>query len=526
LELQGAGSDERRFNTTGLQALSVVLAMTSELQGAGSDGGRNTVTDLQVWKALASNTEDLQATSEAGQVSLERHGVNGDAGGDEGRITSAGLQSTPDALAVTAECAPCGDVHTVVGLCAHKAAEGAGAQAARCRAWRHDRTTTADLQVAPEARPTTAECETAPESASMTSELQFADSVQVRTSATGLRRTSDGLAATLELQGAGSDEGHTAVTGLFVNEGVEQAGVADAAASVQPGAAAVQRAAVVVQADSIAWQKGFSGGLAQVVSRSSELQGAGGAVGRISAAGVQVTPKGLSMNSEVQDAGSGVGRTDTTGMPALNRRTRRAAASAVAKHSAGAAAAGARGEEELQVARIRAAVEGAFALLQDFTTCGCGGVGSTVAHRRAQRRRQAKAAAVAAGLAGNKYAVLSVELEVDEASAVPLLPDSGRTQDCSGVLGKAEAAEAPWCGRCADTLADFVCPVRELCVLLEVVRVAAHCITTCPSAKEGRRRLARLEQMMVCAELEERVCAEGSPTFRATLAEIQLFLLA
>ena len=282
----------------------------------------------------------------------------------------------------------------------------------------------------------------------------------------------------------------------------------------------------LVQADSIAWQKGFSGGLAQVVSRSSELQGAGGAVGRISAAGVQVTPKGLSMNSEVQDAGSGVGRTDTTGMPALNRRTRRAAASAGAKHSAGAAAAGARGEEELQVARIRAAVEGAFALLQDFTTCGCGGVGSTVAHRRAQRRRQAKAAAVAAGLAGNKYAVLSVELEVDEASAVPLLPDPGRTQDCSGVLGTAEAAEAPWCGRCADTLADFVCPVRELCVLLEVVRVAAHCITTCPSAKEGRRRLARLEQMMVCAELEERVCAEGSPTFRATLAEIQLFLLA
>ena len=156
----------------------------------------------------------------------------------------------------------------------------------------------------------------------------------------------------------------------------------------------------------------------------------------------------------------------------------------------------------------------------------CGGVGSTVAHRRAQRRRQAKAVAVAAGLAGNKYAVLSVELEVDEASAVPLLPDSGRTQGCSSVLGTAEAAEAPWCGRCADARADFVCPVRELCVLLEVVRAAAHCITTCPSAKEGRRRLARLGQMMVCAELEERVCEEGSPTFRATLAEIQLYLLA
>ena len=355
---------------------------------------------------------------------------------------------------------------------------------------------------------------------------QFADSGQVRSCAAGLRPASVGLVAVLELQGAGSDEGHTAVTGIFVNEGVEQAGFAAAAASVQPGAAAVHRAAVAVQADSIAWQKGLSEGLAEFGSRSSEVQGASGAVGRISAAGVQGTAEGLLLNSEVQDAGSASGRTGHTGMLAPNRRARKAAAVAFAKHSDGAAATGARGEEVLQVARIRAAVEGAFALLQDFTTCGCGGVGSTVAHRRAQRRRQAKAAAVAAGLAGNKYAVLSVELEVDEASAVPLLPDSGRTQDCSSVLGTAEAAEAPWCGRCADALADFVCPARELCVLLEVVRAAAHCITTCPSAKEGRRRLARLGQMVVCAGLEERVCEEGSPTFRATLAEIQLYLLA
>ena len=102
----------------------------------------------------------------------------------------------------------------------------------------------------------------------------------------------------------------------------------------------------------------------------------------------------------------------STGVPPPNRRARRAAAAAAAKHSAGAAAAGARGEEELQAARLRAACQDTITLLEDFTTCGCGGVGSTVAHRRAQRRRQAKAAAVTAGLVGNRYAVLSVELEV------------------------------------------------------------------------------------------------------------------
>ena len=53
-------------------------------------------------------------------------------------------------------------------------------------------------------------------------------------------------------------------------------------------------------------------------------------------------------------------------------------------------------------------------LLKDFTACGCGGVGSTVAHRRARQRGQAKAAAVPFGLVGNKYAVLAEELEADE----------------------------------------------------------------------------------------------------------------
>ena len=256
------------------------------------------------------------------------------------------------------------------------------------------------------------------------------------------------------------------------------------------------------------------------------MQGAGGGVGRFSAAGVHVTPKGWSMNSEMQDAGSDEGRTDTTGVPPPNRRARRAAAAAAAKHSAGAAAAGARGEEELQAARLRAACQDTITLLEDFTTCGCGGVGSTVAHRRAQRRRQAKAAAVTAGLVGNRYAVLSVELEADETPVVPLVPDSGRTLDCSSVLGAAEAADAPWCGSCAGALAEFVCSECELRELLVIVREAAHYFTTCPSAKEGRRRLARLKQMMVSAELEDRVCDEGSPTLMATLAEIQLYLLA
>ena len=170
------------------------------------------------------------------------------------------------------------------------------------------------------------------------------------------------------------------------------------------------------------------------------------------------------------------------------------------------------------------AAQDTITLLKDFTTCGCGGVGSTVAHRRAQRRRRAKAAAMSGGLVGNRYAVLAEELEADETPVVPLVPDSGRTLDCFSGLGAVEAADAPWCGSCAGALAELVCSECELRVLLGLVRETAHYFTTCPSAKEGRRRLARLKQMMVSAELEVRVCDEGSPTLRAALAEIQLYL--
>ncbi len=75
-------------------------------------------------------------------------------------------------------------------------------------------------------------------------------------------------------------------------------------------------------------------------------------------------------------------------------------------------------------------------------------------------------------------------------------------------------------------LAVFVCSECELRELLGHVREVAHFINTCPSAKEWRRRLARLKHMMVSAELEERACYEGSPTLMATLSEIQLFLVA
>jgi len=51
--------------------------------------------------------------------------------------------------------------------------------------------------------------------------------------------------------------GRRAAAKVFEGERVEQAGVAAAAASVQPGAAAVQRAAVVVQAEPFALQKGL-----------------------------------------------------------------------------------------------------------------------------------------------------------------------------------------------------------------------------------------------------------------------------
>ena len=109
---------------------------------------------------------------------------------------------------------------------------------------------------------------------------------------------------------------------------------------------------------------------------------------------------------------------------------------------------------------------------------------------------------------------------------MPLAPDSGRRLEGSSSLGASEAADAPWCGSCAGALAELVCSECELRILLGLVREMAHYFTTCPSAKEGRRRLARLRQMMVSAELEDRVCEEGSPTFMATLAEIQLYLLA
>ena len=166
-------------------------------------------------------------------------------------------------------------------------------------------------------------------------------------------------------------------------------------------------------------------------------------------------------------------------------------------------------------------------LLKEFPLAGHRGVvGSPVAHRRGRQRGQAKAAAVPVGLVGNRYAVLAEELEADESPVAPLVPDAGRTLDCSSVLGVAEAADVPWCGRCAGALAEFVCSECELRELLGLVREAAHFFTTWPSAKEGRRRLARLKQMMVSAELEDRVCDEGSPTLMATLAEIQLYLLA
>jgi hypothetical protein len=165
-------------------------------------------------------------------------------------------------------------------------------------------------------------------------------------------------------------------------------------------------------------------------------------------------------------------------------------------------------------------------LLKDFTACGCGDVGSTVAHRRAQQQRRAKAAVVSAGLVGNRYAVLGEELEADGTSVDPRVPGSGRTLQCTSSLGAAEAADAPWCGSCAGALAELVCSKCELHVLLGLVREATHFFTSCANDKEGRRRLARLKQMMVSAGLEDRMCEGGSPTLRAALAEFQLHLLA
>jgi hypothetical protein len=508
-DAEGVGAQSARRRTWRQELPGVQHRAHGVMGNAGGDEGRTAFADLLV-------------SPESAPMTSVSHGVMGITGGDEGRITTAVLQVASEAAQMSSElrrgearwlpCAWCGCTRhrDEVGdrMCYCDVCEGS---------W-HEQPWLATVQcvlMEPE-------LQVASEAAQESSELRRANGDAGGDEG---RLTTGDLHSTPEVR-ISTAEGALCADKDAVFEGVEQAGCATAAASVQPGAAAVQRAAVVVQADSIAWQEGLSEGLAEDVSRSSELQGAGDAVGRVSAAGVRVTPKGLSMNSEVLDAGSDVGRTDTTGRPAPNRRARRAAAAADPKHSAGAAAVGARGEEELLAARLRAAYEDAIALLQDFTTCGCGGVGSTAAHRRAQRRRQANTAAVAAGLVGNRCAVLSLEREVDVTSVVPLVPGSGRTRECSSVSGAAEAAEAPWCGHCAGALAGFVCTMRELGLLLEVVREAAHYFTTCPSAEEGRRRLARLEQVMVCAELEGRVCEEGSPTFRATLAEIQLCLLA
>ena len=107
-----------------------------------------------------------------------------------------------------------------------------------------------------------------------------------------------------------------------------------------------------------------------------------------------------------------------------------------------------------------------------------------------------------------------------------LVPDSVMALDCSSVVGVAVAGDVPLCVSCAGAHAEFVCSECELRELLGHFLEAAHGVTTCPSAKVGRRRLAQLKQMMVSAELEERVRREGSPTLLATLSEIQLYLMA
>ena len=107
-----------------------------------------------------------------------------------------------------------------------------------------------------------------------------------------------------------------------------------------------------------------------------------------------------------------------------------------------------------------------------------------------------------------------------------LVPDSVMALDCSSVVGVAVAADVPLCVSCAGAHAEFVCSECELRELLGHFLEAAHGITTCPSAKAGRRRLAQLKQMMVSAKLEEWVRREGSPTLLATLSEIQLYLMA
>ena len=82
------------------------------------------------------------------------------------------------------------------------------------------------------------------------------------------------------------------------------------------------------------------------------------------------------------------------------------------------------------------------------------------------------------------------------------------------------------CESCAGAHAEFVCSKCVLRELLRGFRELAYGVTTCPSAKVGRRYAAQIKQMMVSAELEERVRYEGSLTLMATLSEIQLYLMA
>jgi hypothetical protein len=267
---------------------------------------------------------------------------------------------------------------------------------------------------------------------------------------------------------------------------------------------------------------------------SSDLFGGkvGGGGGLITTADLQVTPEAAAEAAAVQPglAGEGCPGLERFGLPRDLSITLKQAADdwmdwsgkGSTRPPPAARARAHQGESE----DLGMTAQDMSTLLKDFTACGCGDVGSTVAHRRAQQQRRAKAAVVSAGLVGNRYAVLAEELEADGTPVVPLVPDSGRTLECSSSLGAAEAADAPWCGSCAGALAELVCSKCELHVLLGLVREATHFFTSCANDKEGRRRLARLKQMMVSAGLEDRMCEGGSPTLRAALAEFQLHLLA
>ena len=80
---------------------------------------------------------EMQVASKAAQESSELRRANGDAGGDEGRITTGDLQTTPEVRISTAEGALCADKDAEGGRSTHKQAEGVGAQSARYRAWRN-----------------------------------------------------------------------------------------------------------------------------------------------------------------------------------------------------------------------------------------------------------------------------------------------------------------------------------------------------------------------------------------------------